>query len=451
MRYNKESETLDKLKYLLLLLLWLTGSELFGENLLEVYELAVTNDPQLKAAASTRDAVLESRPQARARLLPNISLDGSVTHLHRDIRDTEITGTSTGNIGEGVSNLYTISLNLLQPVYRRDLWIQLQQADRQILQAEAEYAAEEQDLILRAAQAYFDILSAQDELEFVKAESAAFARQLDQSQQRFDVGLIAITDVYESQAAFDQSKADLIGAENALANAWEALYEIILEQVESLSTLAAEIPLDKPQPENINSWDETAQIQNLTLMAAIQSTNIARENIEEQRSGHYPTLDIVGAYSIDRNNKTKNSDVNTASIGLQLNLPIYLGGGVSASVRQAVSEYEAAQENLDRQRRAVKRQVKDAYRGVVDRISAVKALKASTISTQSALDATQAGLEVGTRTTVDVLNAQRDVFRARSNYSQVRYQYILNGLTLKQAAGSLSVDDLVQINQWLEQ
>ena len=444
---------MDILKYLLLLLLLLlsTVSDLFGKDLQEIFALALKNDPQLQAAAATRDAVRESRPQARSQLLPNLSLQGSTAHVDRNIKDaTTRIDTSTGNIGEGGSTVSNLSLSLLQPVYRRDLWIQLQQADRQIRQAEAEYAAEEQGLIFRVAEAYFNTLSAQDELEFVKAESTAFARQLDQSQQRFDVGLIAITDVYEAQAAYDQSKADLIGAENALANAWEALYEIILEQVDSLSTLAAEIPLIKPQPENINSWNETAQKQNLTLMAAIQSTEIARENIEAQRSGHYPTLDIVGSYGLDRNSGTDNSDVDTGTIGVELNLPIYLGGGVSSRVRQAADEYRAAQQNLDQQRRAVQRQVKDAYRGVVDRISAVKALKASTISAQSALEATEAGVEVGTRTTVDALNAQRDLSRARSNYSQVRYNYILNGLTLKQAAGSLSEDDLIQINQFLE-
>jgi outer membrane protein len=339
---------------------------------------------------------------------------------------------------------------LSQSVYRKEYGIQLDQADKQIAQAEVTYAAEEQDLILRVAQAYFNVLSAQDMLEFAKAENAAIARQLDQSKQRFEVGLIAITDVHEAQAAFDQSRADLIQAENVLDNAWEAQQEIILQSVNQLAPLTADLPLNPPNPQNPEQWAETAQTQNLGLQATQFGVEIARMNIDVQDSGDSPTLDIVGSHALNLSSSATGSDAQTTTVGLQLNVPLYTGGAVNSRTRQARYDYEATQQNLDKQRRSVNRTVRDAYRGVMSSISTVEALKASTISAQSALEATEAGFEVGTRTMVDVLNAQRDLFRARSNYSKVRYDFILSGLQLKQATGTLTKEDLMQVNSWLQ-
>ncbi|WP_029135020.1 TolC family outer membrane protein [Sedimenticola selenatireducens] len=427
-------------------LLGVSGAQ--AEDLLEIYQLALQNDAQLRAAMANRDSALEALPQAKAQLLPSVSLSSDANLVRTDVNSSSSSSALTDN----PNNYATagLSLNLTQSIYRKAYNVQLDQADRQIAQAEVTFAAEEQNLIIRVAQAYFNVLSAEDSLEFARAENAAIARQLDQAKQRFEVGLIAITDVHEAQAAFDQSRADLIQAENALDNAREAQQEIIMQVVDDLAPLAAELPLNPPQPQNPEQWAETAQTQNLSLQAANYGVDIARLNIDLQDSGDSPTLDLVGSHSLDVSNNENGTDLHTTVIGLQLNLPLYTGGAVTSRTRQARFDYEAAQQTLDQQRRSVNRSVRDAYRGVMSSISRVEALKASTISAQSALEATTAGFEVGTRTMVDVLNAQRDLFSARSNYAQVRYDFILNGLLLKQATGNLSTEDLKQVNGWLK-
>jgi len=428
-------------KKLLLLLPLLGMSSAFGENLSEVYALAQQNDAQIQVARATRDAALEARPQAKALLLPTVRLSGSVNRVHRDIIGSSASTYDTQNL----------TLSLSQPLYRRDYWIQLEQADKKVALAEAKLVTAEQELIVRVAQAYFGVLSAQDRLTFAKAENAAIARQLEQSKQRFEVGLIAITAVHEAQAAFDQSRADLITAENELDNAWEALHEIVGDRVKELSAVKDDLPLKLPEPLNIDQWAKSSLQSNPAIQAALFSTDIARKNVEVQRSGHYPTVDLVGSHSMDRTNSTStlSADADTSSIGVQFNLSLYAGGGVTSRTKQALLELEAAQSSLDQLRRSVNRQVRDAYRGVVASISTVEALKASTVSAQSALEATEAGFEVGTRTMVDVLNGQRDLYRAKSNYSTVRFNYILSGLQLKQAVGSLSAEDIAKVNEWL--
>ncbi|MET0085355.1 MAG: TolC family outer membrane protein [Sedimenticola sp.] len=432
-------------KKLLPLLASLVGmSPAFGEDLAQVYALAKENDAQLRAARATRDSALEAKPQAKALLLPTVSLTGNANRVHRDVQSSP-SGASTSTYSTS-----QLKLNLSQPIYHRDYWIQLEQADIQVAQAEASYAVEEQGLIVRVSEAYFGVLSAQESLEFAQSENAAIARQLDQAKQRFEVGLIAITAVHEAQAAFDQSRADLINAENTLDNAWEALREITGTPMSELTPVIEELPLNPPQPQNIDQWGETAQQQNLGIQSARYSTEIARQNIQVQNSGHYPSLDLVGSHSLDRSSSSAGTDADTTSLGVQLTVPLYSGGSVTSKTRQATYDLEAAQENLDKQRRSVNRQVRDAYRGVLAGISTVEALKASTVSAQSALEATEAGFEVGTRTMVDVLNAQRDLFRARSNFAAVRYNYILSGLQLKQAAGTLAEQDLADVNSWLK-
>ncbi len=427
---------------LLTTLLWLSAAQ--GEDLVQVYEMAVQNDAQIKAARATRDSVFESRPQAIAQLLPALSMSGSSSSV-----DVDTVHSSSGT-GSSAYNKSSLSLNLSMPIYRRELWVQLDQADDQIAQAEATYAAAEQDLIVRTAQAYFDILSAQDGLKFAKAETDAIARQLEQAKQRFDVGLIAITAVHEAQAAYDQSRADLIQAENDLDNAWEVLYEITNQQIKSLAPLDQNLVLTRPMPASLEKWGSKALQQNLSIKAAEKAASLARNNVKVQQSGHLPSLDLVGSSSRDRTSLSSGSDTNTSSIGVQLTVPLYAGGGVNSRTRQARFELEASQENLDKERRSVTRQVRDAYRGVLASISSVKALQASTVSARSALEATEAGYEVGTRTIVDVLNSQRDLYRSLRNYANVRYNYIMSGLKLKQAAGIVSADDLNRIRPWLK-
>lgn len=428
-----------------LLFFWLPMAQ--AEDLMAIYQLALQNDPQLQAAKEQLNAARESKSLARSQLLPTVGLSASYDVVRRDIK------TQLGAPIDETSNDREkgLGLNLTQPIYRRDRLVQLDQADNTITQAEAQYAAAEIDLMVRSTTAYFNILAAEDDLRVAESEREATGRQLEQAQQRFDVGLIAITDVHEAQAAFDAARASEIAAENSLDNAWEALFEIIGAQSKSnLAKLGEGLLLAPPQPKDLQAWSETAQQQNFDITASHANLESLKQDIDISRSGHYPTLDLVGGYNMSRSNAERASEADTASIGLALEIPLYTGGAVNAQTRQAQANYRAAQQTLDQTRRGVNRQVRDAYRGVLSAISQVEALKAATVSAQSALESTQAGYEVGTRTIVDVLNVQRNLFSSQRDYLNSRYGYIINGLTLKSAAGTLSESDLQRVNGWLE-
>ncbi len=420
----------------------------FALDLAQVYQLGLENDPQLRASRAALNSTLETRPQALAQLLPTLSAGGNLTRTHENIK-----GVSPGSGRLGDDDTYDstgFSLSLNQPIYHYDYWIQLQQSDNQIAKAEAEHVSVAQNLIMRIAQAYFDVLAAQDTLGFTGAEKEAIQRQLDQAQQRFDMGFFAITDVHEAQAAFDNSTANMIQAENSVGDAWEVLHEIIGDTEKVLALLSPDLPLNPPEPQAIDQWSESAIRQNPVLIALRSATEVARQNIQLKRSGHYPTLNLVGSHALNRTAARGRLDSDVSFIGLQLSVPIYSGGRIISRTRQAQHDFSQSLENLDKQSRAIKRQARDTYRGVVSSISRVKALKATTISAKSALDATEAGFEAGTRTMVDVLTEQRNLYRARRDYSHVRYEYILNGLRLKLSAGILSQKDIEGVNAWLK-
>ena len=417
-----------------------------GQDLLSVYDLATQHDPTLKEAKQNLESARESKPQATALLLPSLSLGGDAQFTSRDIVD----GPDPAREGKKDFSGYAIALKLQQPIYRRDFWIQLDQSDNRIAQAEANYARAEMDLMARVIDVYFTILSAQDDLTVSKAQTEANSRQLEQAKQRFDVGLIAITDVHEAQAAHDRSRADQIAAENKVDDAWESLFEIVGPYSKEIAKLGEELPLSPPEPADIESWARSAVQQNYSIIAAINAAEVARKSIEIARSGHYPTVDLAASYGVNRTTLDFGTDQDSAEIGLALNIPLYQGGGVSSKVRQAQYQYEAAKETLDKERRSVNSDIRNAYRGVISTMSRVNALKAATVSSRSALESTQAGYEVGTRTLVDVLAAQTQMFDATRNYLSSRYDYIKNGLLLKQRASILSREDLARVNAWLQ-
>ena len=430
-------------KTLLALGLGLASINAPAADLLQIYQQALASDPQIRAALASRDASYEARPLAKAGLLPNVSLNGDLTYQNQDLVSPSVTANND-------FASHGVTLSVVQPLFRRDRLVALDQADDQVEQADAEYSAAQQGLILRVAQTYFGVLSAKDSLAFAEAEKKAIARQLDQAQERFDVGLVAITDVHEAQARYDQARANEISAVNAVDAAVEALREIVATASHQLDGLKTSVPLLPPQPGNIDEWSSTALQNNPAIQSARLSADIARKNIDRQDSGHYPSVDLVAALNRTRSESPIGTDVDSASIGVQLSVPIYSGGGVNASTRQARHQYSAAQEVLDQQRRAVDRQVRDAYRGIQTSISRVQALKATERSAMSALEATQAGFDAGTRTLVDVLNSQRDLFRAMRDHAQSRYDYVINTLSLMQAAGTLSEEDIQRVNTWLE-
>lgn len=439
---------MKSIKQLFILALLFAFSQAWAEDLMEIYQLAQQNDPQLQVAREQLNAARESKSLARSQLLPSIGLGATYDSLRQDLK------TSLGDSVNKTSSYREsgLALNLTQPIFRRDRLLQLEQAGSTIAQAEAEYASAEISLMVRSTTAYFNILSAQDDLRVAKAEREATGRQLEQAQQRFDVGLIAITDVHEAQAAYDAARAAEIAAENSLDNAWEALFEIIGPRPKgSLAKLGEDLPLLQPEPNNLQRWSDTAQEQNFSIIASRANLDRLDKEVEVSRSGHYPTLDLVGGYSMGRSDADSATEADTARIGLSLQLPLYAGGGVSARTRQSAATFRAAQQGLDQTRRAVNRQVRDAFRGVLSTISQVEAYKAATVSAQSALESTQAGYEVGTRTIVDVLNVQRNLFSSQRDYLNSRYSYIINGLSLKSAAGTLSEEDLQRVNAWLGQ
>lgn len=435
-----------------------------GASLLEVYQQALQSDPLIHEAESRRQAALEAAPQARALLLPQISAGAQYSSSNFDGSSAE--GGAGGTIASVTSESSTTStgwtVDLRQTLFRWDQWVGLRKAEKQVAKAQVNYEAAQQDLIVRVVTRYFDVLAAEDQLTSIHADRTAIARQLEQAKQRFEVGLIAITDVQESQAAYDQAVANEIGSKRSLATAREFLREITGEYIRILSAPDDDFPLTPPNPASEASWNEIAMAQNLALVSSRFDEQIARDEIAFRRSGHYPTLDLVANISSAESEITdqvRNSiqfpdidtDGNRDSISIQLSIPIFSGGRTSSRVKEAVYLHRATRQQLQRVARETERQTRDAYLGVISEISRVQALKQSVASSRTALEATQAGFEVGTRTIVDVLNSQFSLYAAITNFYQSRYAYIGNVLRLKLAAGTLQVQDLEEIDQWLKE
>jgi len=413
-------------------------------DLLTVYQEAVTTNPQLAAAAASLRAVKESRPQALAGLLPSIGADGTLQRRRlKELNPSEDAVYSTDKLA---------SVNLTQPLFRYDRWIQLQQSDSVIAGAEADYAAVQQDLIVTIAERYFQVLDAQDNLEFAKAEKSSIGRQLDQATQRFEVGLIAITDVKAAQARFDLSVSLEIQATSKLVEAKDSLREVAGKFYDELAALKQELALERPDPDSADAWIERAVQQNLRVLAAQAASESARQEMRIQRAGHLPTLDInASAGYLDTNfGGIAPIERQDSEIGLQLNVPLYEGGAINSRTREARSRFEEATERLQQEVRAAELATRNAYRGILTDIAQVKALGESLKSTEVAVEAEEAGFEVGTRTIVDVLDSQREYYLARLNYARARYLYVVDQLRLKRAAGILTVDDLLEVNEALE-
>jgi outer membrane protein len=421
-----------------------TPPSAYGQDLLDIYGLALQNDPVLKQSRANQRAVGESKTQSVANFLPNVSVSG-INNLNRLVNN-RVTYQGTG-IQKYTDRSFTV--NLTQPLFHWEHWVQLSQSDNQIAQAEADFQAEMQKLMVKITEAYFNVLSAQDNLEFSSAEKQAIARQLEQAKQRFAIGLIDITEVREAQAAFDRSTASEIEAFNNVDNQKEALTEIIGEQDIQLNSLGEHIPLARPEPDDITAWGDAAEISNFTIISAFNQAEFTRKAIELQRSGHLPKLDLTASYGKYDTTSTFGLQGGTEIVGLRLNVPLFEGGAVNSRTTQAAYKHEQAKESLTAAKRAVKRQVKDAYRGITASISQVEALKTAVNSAEIALQASEAGYEVGVRTLVDVLDEQRNLYRAKRDYSRTRYDYLLNGIKLKQASSSLAEEDLEQINALL--
>lgn len=415
-------------------------------DLLEVFNSALDNDPDYAAAIAARNAALEAEPQAWANFLPQLSAFSGVDQLLRNNQSR----VAFARRGSEAFTRWQYSLNATQSVFRKENFVLLDQAKLSVQQSEVDLASALQDLVFRVSEAYFNILAAKEDLRVREAETKAFERQLEQAQQRFNVGLIAITDVLEAKAARDSSLSEDIAAENALSSTYEALRRITGHYYKNLDDLSEKNPpLAKPEPADLNVWSDTALAQNLPLQAAKFSYQIAQQNVDLQKAGHYPTLDLVANYGKTNDNSAFRTRSSEGSIGLQFNWSLYEGGRVSSRVRQAEHETTQSRDLLESARRRTDAEVRDAYRGVLSLVAGVDALKQSVISSKSAVDATEAGYDVGTRTIVDVINVQSVLYANQRDYSQARYNYVIQTLRLKRAAGSLAPEDLNLVNSWL--
>lgn len=438
-----------------------------AEDLLSVYKDALASDPQIREADANRRASREARPQAWASLLPQINATGQLTRVESDSTEpTYDVNPDTGAVEfvlvprEGTSDVTGYNIELRQNLFSWQNWMMLRRAGKEVAQAEADYQVAQQNLVLRVAQRYFAVLSAQNLVDAQSAALEAISRQFDQANKRFEVGLIAVTDVQEAKAARDSAAAAVIAAKRQLATAQQLLREYTNRDYSALAKPAESMPLATPAPADMEKWVELSMNQNLALISSRLAADIARADVNVARGGHLPTLDFVGSrQDLDTDVDTDfgrgpvkfSTDDTTNSYGLQITVPIFSGGRTQSVVRQTQYLWIAAKERVTRVSRETERSARDAYLGVISEMSRVSALQQALASSETALKATEAGYEVGTRTAVDVLTSRQQLVQAQTNYADSRYDYILNVIQLRLAAGNLDEPTVAEINQWLSE
>jgi outer membrane protein len=352
------------------------------------------------------------------------------------------------------SNAWTVSLN--QPLFRLGNWAQYEQAEFQVAQAEAQFGLSSQDLIIRVAQAYFDVLASQDSLAFIRAQKAAITEQLEQARRNFEVGTTTITDTHEAQARFDLSTSQEIVAQNDLEIRQRALQLLIGKFPGALSPLRQQLQLSPPQPSEMETWVDTAQRQNFSVRIQEAALEISSREVARSRAGHYPTVDLGGSYgnsAVTGSTGTSplGSEIKSATIGLQLALPLYAGGATSSRIRETIALQEKGRADLEASRRQAALSARQSFLGVTNGMAQVRALEQALLSSETALASNKLGYEVGVRINIDVLNSQQQVFSTRRDMSRARYDTIMNGLRLKAATGNLSEADLEEVNRLLAQ
>ncbi|MBU4319152.1 MAG: TolC family outer membrane protein [Proteobacteria bacterium] len=419
-----------------------------AEGLMDIFVQAREKDPLLKGAYYKQLSIQEGRKQAMAKLLPNLSSFGEYTKTFQDIKSSDNTVFGMGSTDFGSTHY---GLTLTQPVFRWDTIVGFQQSKMQSLQAEAEYHVALQDLIIRVSNLYLDALIAQGQLHFSEIEQTAVEKHFELASSRHKMGLIPITDLHDVKARLANIKAKAIEARNQLDDTLQALQEITDREITKLKGLKTKIPHVSPEPAKLDHWVDASIKQNLTLALYHHAVDVARKEVDRQKALRYPTLDLVGNYSNDNTDGSLfggGSDVTNSDIGLKLNLPIYQGGEISSRVRQASHQLSYADQELTRQQRAVVRQVRSSFLGVKSALSRIDALEQSVISNKLALEAKQEGFLSGLYTSLAVLDAERDLSFISIDYVRARYDYILNSLKLRQAAGTLNDADLMAIDQW---
>ena len=426
-------------------------------DLLETYHAAKSQDAVFASARAAQQAGQEKLPQGRSLLLPSVNLSANTTYNDNWIQYRgALTIPGGGSLalpaGSSQFNSNGYGVSLTQPLFRQQNWLAYTEAELQVAQTNAQFKAAEQNLILRVAQAYFDVLIADDTVQLAEAQKNAITEQLEQAKRNFEVGTSTITDTYEAQARYDLTHSQEIASQSNLEIKKRALQQIVNTNPGELRHLGTKFNLETPQPDDVNKWVEGAQQNSLQLVVAQASAELATKEVARNRSGHYPTVDLVASYSensVGGGAFGFGSDGHNKAIGVQLNLPLYQGGAIQSKLREAEANSDRAREDLENTRRNVALQTRQAYLGVVDGIAQVKALQQALKSSESLLEASKLGQEVGVRTNLDVLNAQQQLYSTRRDLYQAEYNYLISQLQLKAAAGTLAEDDLAKINQAL--
>ena len=445
-----------------LLLAVLTSSFILpaqAADLVTITRDALNNNAALASARSEFSGVEAARDVARGGLLPQVNASGSATHNEQfeSQGSARNTGTGTGaganaGVGGGDDSYNTVSLTLeaTQALFNAVTRQEVTQAERQIDQQVYLLAATEQQLLIDVASAYFDILRAYEVLEARLAQERAIGRQLEQAREQFEVGLIAITEVEEARASFDQSRADRIAAESNLQVAFEVLEQLTGQRYASIEALGDSMPIAVPSPTDRNYWVEQAIERNPQVLAQQAGIEVSRVGVELARAGRLPTVQAFANYQYADSDSDVVSGYDTsAQVGVSANVPIYTGGSTSASIRQGTFQLESSQYDFESQRRTTIQQVRSLYTQVSNNVETVEARQQAIVSNRSALEATRAGYEVGTRNIVDVLNAEQNLYNAIANYAEARYDYVVNLLSLRQQAGLLDVEAIEEVNAWL--
>ena len=424
-------------------------------DLIQVYQQALANDATYASARASLAAGRERLPQGRAALMPTIGLDGSVVRNNADSSPwNEGAPTANGPVmGSGADyNTTTNTLTLVQPLFRWANWQTYQQSKLLASISEAQFAQAQQDLITRVSQAYFDVLAAQDLVELNGAQKTATTEQLASAKRNFEVGTQTITDTHEAQAAYDLVVATEFAALNDLENKRSALQNIIGAAPTALAPLKPGVVLASPSPALIDPWVSSAESQNYAVVSAELSYESSKRDIQKNRAGHYPTLDLV-ANARRQTNSGQHTNLsgtsNNKAIGVQYSIPIFNGFAVTSRVRESIALEDKARNDLEATRRNAAQNARLAFLGVNSGLAQVRALQAAEVSSTSALESNKLGYQVGVRINIDVLNAQRQLYQTRTNLSRARYDTIMNGLRLKAAAGSLREADLIPVNALL--
>ena len=422
----------------------------FADNLLDSFELAIKSDPTLKAAQYSRKALLEEHAQTLAKYFPTVKVYSTAGKIAQDLKAVAFDDPNNSLIRTSVYNELNVGINLTQPIFNLKTYRSRNISEVQVIQAELKYRTSQEELLFRVAQRYFEVLASFDKLNFARAEKNAIARQLQQTKERFKLGLIAVTDVHEAQSRHDMALAHEIRAESQLDDKKEGLRRVTGVLPKQLAMLKANTPLIPPAPTNINDWTSAARDQNLHIAIIKLEADLLKEKMEVLRAGHFPTLDFNASYGYNKSGGPFFQESLDAIVSLDFNMTLFEGNILSSQIRQVKHQFDQKIQEIEAKEREILQQTRSAYLGILAGMSYVKAISQAMKSSEQALKATNAGFDVGTRTAIEVLDAQRDLFRNQRDYASARYEYMLNMLRLKMAVGLLSIDDLEQINSWLQ-